>query len=83
LDYDAVNVVIAGADGRVLLPRVAGPAACTSRGGWYYDIDPAMGAPSRLDMCKSSCERAGAGTPSSAAGALALRVELGCKTLVR
>jgi hypothetical protein len=79
LDYDAVNVVVEGADGRVVLPRVAGPAACTSNGGWYYDIDPAKGAPSRLDMCKSSCERAGA----QANAARALRVELGCKSLVR
>ncbi len=75
-DYDAVNVVVDTAKGRLTLPRVAGPAHCTSAGGWYYDIDPAKGAPTRLDMCKSSCERA----DSSAKG---LRVELGCKSLVK
>ena len=79
MDYDAVNVVVDGADGRVVLPRVAGPAACASSGGWYYDIDPTKGAPSRLDMCKSSCERAAAQASSESA----LRVELGCKSLVR
>lgn len=76
LDYDAVNVVVDTAKGRVTLPRVAGPAHCTSSGGWYYDIDPATGAPSRLDMCKSSCDRA-------ESGATALRVQLGCKSLVK
>jgi hypothetical protein len=77
LDYDAINVVLdSDSHVRVTLPRVAGPASCTAAGGWYYDIDPADGAPSRLDMCKSSCERADA----SATG---LRVELGCKSLVR
>lgn len=74
LDYDTVNVVIGTANGRVTLPRVAGAAHCTSGGGWYYDVDPATGAPSRLDMCKASCDRA---------GATALRVELGCKSLVK
>ena len=76
LDYDAVNVVLDAGDDRVILPRVSGPASCATRGGWYYDIDPADGAPQRLNMCKSSCERA----DSSATG---LRVELGCKSLVR
>jgi hypothetical protein len=76
LDYDAVNVVLDGNDDRVILPRVSGPASCTAGGGWYYDIDPAHGAPQRLNMCKSSCARA----DNSATG---LRVELGCKSLVR
>ncbi len=97
LDYDAINVVLDGASGRSKLPRVAGPASCTAAGGWYYDVDPAQGAPARLNMCKSSCERRG--SPSGASGtdtasgmdagaardtgATALRVELGCKSLVR
>jgi hypothetical protein len=76
LDYDAVNVVLDGGEGRVILPRVSGPGSCTASGGWYYDIDPAAGAPQRLNMCKSSCERA----DDTARG---LRVELGCKSLVR
>ena len=99
LDYDAINVVLDGANGRSKLPRVAGPASCTAAGGWYYDVDPARGAPARLNMCKSSCERRGrptgaSGTDGASAtgadgdrdrdrGATALRVELGCKSLVR
>jgi hypothetical protein len=74
LDYDAVNVVLDGKS-RVTLPRVSGPAGCTSGGGWYYDVDPAQGAPARLDMCKTSC--------APATSAAKIRVELGCKTLVR
>jgi len=76
LDYDAVNVVVDTAKGRATLPRIAGPTHCTSSGGWYYDVDPSTGAPSRLNMCKSSCERA----DSSATG---IRVELGCKSVVK
>lgn len=75
LDYDAVNVVLDSGNDRVTLPRVAGPASCTAAGGWYYDVEPARGAPARLNMCKSSCERADS-------SATRLRVELGCKSLV-
>jgi hypothetical protein len=74
LDYDAVNVVLDGGE-RATLPRVSGPASCGAAGGWYYDVDPVSGAPSRLNMCKASCDRA--------TGAAKLRVELGCKTVVR
>lgn len=76
LDYDAINVVLDGEDGRSTFPRVDGASGCTAKGGWYYDVDPKSGAPSRLNMCKSSCERL-----STAADTL--RVELGCKTVVR
>jgi hypothetical protein len=80
LDYDAVNVVLdgdgQGDEGRTTFPRVDGASSCTAKGGWYYDVDPNSGAPSRLNMCKASCERL-----STAADKL--RVELGCKTVVR
>ena len=76
LDYDAVNVVLEGEDGRTTFPRVADSSGCGATGGWYYDLDPAVAAPSRLNMCKASCERLSM-TSSK------LRVELGCKTVVR
>ena len=76
LDYDAINVVLDGEEGRTTFPRVDGASGCTAKGGWYYDVDPKSGAPSRLNMCKASCERL-----STAADKLS--VELGCKTLVR
>lgn len=76
LDYDAVNVLLDGDEGRTTFPRVADASGCTSSGGWYYDVDPIVGAPSRLNMCKASCERLSMATSK-------LRVELGCKTVVR
>jgi hypothetical protein len=77
LDYDAVNVIVAGKSGLSTVPRVSGPSSCAASGGWYYDVDPNSGAPSRLNMCKASCDRA------AASGARSLRVELGCKTVVK
>jgi hypothetical protein len=76
LDYDAVNVVLDG-DARVTLPRVASASSCDARGGWYYDVDPAVAPPTRLNVCRASCDRAATLASS------ALTVELGCKTRVR
>lgn len=72
LDYDAVNVVLEGEE-RTTLPRVEGASACSATGGWYYDVDPRHGAPSRLNVCKSSCARTDAAQ---------LSIELGCRTVV-
>ncbi|HYP86629.1 MAG TPA: hypothetical protein VEQ59_00710, partial [Polyangiaceae bacterium] len=74
LDYDAVNVVLDG-DERITLPRVEGASNCDGGAGWYYDVDPNVGAPSRLNVCKAACDRVGS--------AAKLRVELGCETRVR
>ena len=76
IDYDAVNVVLDAAGARSTFPRVSGPQSCTSAGGWYYDVDPTLGAPARLNMCKASCERL------SDTGSADLTIELGCRTVV-
>lgn len=76
LDYDRVNVVV-DADGRTTLSRVDGPEACGPSGGWYYDVDPKLAAPSRLDICPSTCAEVGSHRTSQ------LKVELGCKTRLR
>jgi hypothetical protein len=76
LDYDTLNVVLDGDAGRTTFARVADASGCSASGGWYYDVDPAVAAPSRLNMCRASCERLSMATSK-------LRVELGCKTVVR
>lgn len=76
LDYDAVNVVLEGVETRVTFPRVEGPGDCKTSGGWYYDIDPSFGAPTRINMCQATCDKLGARSDT------ALHVELGCKTVV-
>lgn len=73
LDYDAVNVVLDGQE-RLTLPRVANASRCAGSAGWYYDVDPSEGAPSRLNVCKAACDRVD--------GAAKLRVEVGCETVV-
>lgn len=76
IDYDAVNVVLSAEGSRITFPRVSGAESCDAAGGWYYDVDPTLGAPSRLNMCRASCDRL------SDTGAAELQVELGCRTIV-
>jgi hypothetical protein len=77
LDHDSINVAFDTEQGSVTLPRVAGAGACGGDGGWYYDVDPARGQPERINMCRSACARL------AELGAGELRVELGCRTLVK
>ncbi|MAQ16812.1 MAG: hypothetical protein CMN30_18720 [Sandaracinus sp.] len=55
LDVDRVNVTVRGESGETTLPRVEGAAACTDRGGWYYD-DPVT--PGEVILCPTSCDAA-------------------------
>jgi hypothetical protein len=62
-----------GATTRV--PHVASEAACdATRGGWYYDVDPALSEPQRIIICPASCE-----TFQNAQDA-SVEIELGCLT---
>jgi hypothetical protein len=55
LDYGKVNVRIDGAED---LPYVAAADRCDpTRGGWYYDVDPAAATPTRVLVCESTCRR--------------------------
>ena len=45
------------------------------KGGWYYDVDPAGGTPTKVIMCPATC------TLFSQGGSIAIVV--GCATLVR
>jgi hypothetical protein len=77
LDYYKVNVqYTSGAGQTVTIGNVASKAACNAtKGGWYYDVDPATGArPSNISICDTSCTQ----LRGDAAGRV--DVLLGCKT---
>jgi hypothetical protein len=78
VDHDKVNVHVSGAMRDEDLLYVRNAAGCDpTRGGWYYDVDPAIGGtPSRVVVCDRSCK--------SLEGDPTLKVDLrfGCKTLV-
>jgi hypothetical protein len=57
LDYGKVNVRSTSAAGPKDLLYVGNATRCNpNTGGWYYDVDPAMGKPTRVLICPASCQ---------------------------
>jgi hypothetical protein len=58
IDFQKVNVRYTGAAGAENIPYVERADRCDPmRGGWYYDVPPAMGVPSRILTCDATCRR--------------------------
>ena len=77
IDYKKVNVRYNGAAGPEDLIYVESADKCDpTRGGWYYDVNPANGKPSRVRLCEATCNKVKGQTNA--------RVELlfGCVTKV-
>jgi hypothetical protein len=77
IDYAKVNVRYNGPAGPDDLLYVVGAAGCDpTRGGWYYDVDPAMDTPSTVRVCEATCQR----FKADASGTVELR--FGCRTRI-
>jgi hypothetical protein len=82
LDYFAVNVRFTQGNGQVVTIPYAGQsdggavtaASCTDKGGWYYDVDPSGGTPTKIEMCPTSCNRLKGDNKGQ------VNILLGCKT---
>ena len=76
IDYTRVNVRWKGATSQEDLLYVGSAARCDpTRGGWYFDVDPATGGvPKRVLICEASCQK----FKTDAAAKVELR--FGCKT---
>jgi hypothetical protein len=58
LDFGQVNVRYTGTAGPENIPYVERMDRCDPmRGGWYYDVHPSMGRPSRVLVCPATCGR--------------------------
>jgi hypothetical protein len=58
IDFNRVNVRHTGAAGTDDLLYVESADRCDpTRGGWYYDVPPSRGAPTRILVCDASCRR--------------------------
>ncbi len=78
-DYTKVNVQFTAGNGNVtVLPYVVDATGCDpTKGGWYYDADPAKGAtPKKVELCKASCDAV------KADGKGRVDIVQGCKTVV-
>jgi hypothetical protein len=80
LDFAKVNVRLSTNAGAENLFYVGSMAKCDPmRGGWYYDIDPAMGEPTRVLLCDATCQKV---KMSGTSVSTSVDVQFGCKTMV-
>jgi hypothetical protein len=78
VDYDRVNVEFTDGNGRHAVYYVESAAGCDSAdGGWFYDTDPRVEAPSRIVACPVTCSAFADKTASS------VEIKLGCRTVVK
>jgi Mg-chelatase subunit ChlD len=77
IDYDKVNVRISSAGADQDLAYVGGADRCDPvRGGWYYDVDPRQGTPTRVLICETTCRKV------KVTVGLSVGLRYGCKTIV-
>jgi hypothetical protein len=75
LDYGKVNVQFtSGAGQKTTIGYATTAANCGAPGGWYYDVDPATGAPNKIVVCDSTCTGFKADPNGS------VKILLGCTT---
>jgi hypothetical protein len=75
IDFAKVNVQIKnGATSDDVLYAASAARCDATRGGWYYDLDPAMGTPTRIIACPATCAKLKAQNEAS------VELKFGCKT---
>jgi hypothetical protein len=75
VDFGKVNVDVKSDVGTSKLYYTGGADKCDpQQGGWYYDVDPAAGTPTRIIVCPATCS-AFESTPG-----LTVKILLGCET---
>jgi hypothetical protein len=77
IDFGKVNVHVDGTGGPVDLVYVESRDRCAmAMNGWYYDVNPAMSSPMRVQLCPGVCERLKADPKGS------IELRFGCKTRI-
>jgi hypothetical protein len=58
IDFGKVNVTLQSNGQEQTVPYVEGMDRCDpARGGWYYDVVPAAGTPTRILACPATCQK--------------------------
>ena len=75
VDFNKVNVQFTGGTGSsTTIGNTTGSSAC-DKGGWYYDVDPAHGTPTKIIACPSTCTQFNADVSGH------VGIVLGCATI--
>jgi hypothetical protein len=78
LDYSLVNVEFKTGKKSSTLLYVGSVDQCDPlKGGWYYDTDPTVADPSKIEVCPTTCATFRAATNAS------VSVAVGCQTVVK
>jgi hypothetical protein len=76
-DYYLVNVTFTTGGVTYLVPKTTDAAGCGPlQMGWYYDVDPSVGTPTKVTLCANSC----AGVKADVRGKI--DVVQGCDSIV-
>jgi hypothetical protein len=76
-DYTEVNVQFTSGGSSKIVPGVANLGACDPMlGGWYYDVSPTNGTPTRVILCPKSCDVVKADTGGK------IDIVQGCATVI-
>jgi hypothetical protein len=76
--YNLVNVTFTEGGDSSVLYYWDDPKSCDAKtGGWYYDVSPDAGTPSKIVACPASCDALQGATDGH------VSIQLGCKTIVK
>jgi uncharacterized protein YegL len=79
LDYGQVNVALTNGDQKSVVYYVKNQAACDPlSGGWYYDVEPSAGTPTKIIACPITCTAFEAAPNGASVG-----IALGCATIIK
>jgi len=79
LDYGQVNVALTNGTDKNLVYYVENQAACdATSGGWYYDVEPSAGTPTKIIACPTTCSAFEAAPNGASVG-----IALGCATIIK
>jgi hypothetical protein len=77
-DFKKVNVNVTIGGTPSVVPYVGSAAGCdAAKGGWYYDVDPSAGKPTKILLCGGTCK------PLQADGSAKIDIAVGCATVVK
>jgi Mg-chelatase subunit ChlD len=79
IDFNKVNVrhIGPGSSGFTDLLYVGSADKCDpAKGGWFYDVDPNQGKPTKVRVCEASCQKLKAETGGS------VELRFGCRTRI-
>jgi hypothetical protein len=80
LDFKKVNVHVTGSSAGPMgtdIGHVDDVSKCDPvKGGWYYDVDPTKGTPTRVVMCEATCKKFKMDATAN------IELRFGCETVV-